>query len=381
MRPINLALVLIVLVFSCQQSNKKKMKTPFPKPMGTYDVGTELLMFKYQSKDSISPQKRNLNIQIWYPIKNETSTYAPYIQDSALVSALIEDQYLNLEKEVIKGWDTLLTYANPEPGTSIPENKYPLIIFSHGFGMPKVNYSVLATEIASHGYVVAAIDHPGSGLTIMPDGLVVRLTPNPDGPNGKVVEFCEDISHTISAILKTERFGNFINKESIGIIGHSLGGAAALNIGQYDKRVKASINLDGHLFGDAMENGVLIPFLSILQRPQFEGKEVSDSLKFERRLEWEGIIEKSNRESQVVNVKGMMHFDFSDLPFIIPDSMRAKNGGVLNAQKSHEILSKLVVSFFNLNLKNDSTIVYGDIISQLSEVKSELNGNTVHNKK
>ena len=32
------------------------------------------------------------------------------------------------------------------------------------------------------------------------------------------------------------------------LIGHSLGGAAALNIGQYDDRVKASINLDGYFY-------------------------------------------------------------------------------------------------------------------------------------
>lgn len=382
---LNIALVCILVVTSCQQANRQKINTLFPKPTGKYNVGTESILFTIQlnkSTDSTILENRYLNVQIWYPIKKEnSSSYAPYILDSTLISALKNDQYLNLKDDVINGWDSLKTYARLESHSNILTNKYPLIIFSHGFGMSKVNYSSLSIEIASHGYVVAAIDHPGSGLTIMPDGLAVGLTPNPDGPDGKVIEFCEDISHSISDIFNTERFGNYINKQSIGVIGHSLGGAAALNIGQYDDRVKASINLDGYLFGDAMKTGVTTPFLSILQRPQFGQKEVSDSLKIERRLEWEGIIDKSNVPSYVVNVKGLMHFDFSDLPFIIPDSIRTKNGGVLNAHKSHEILSTLIVSYFNMNLKNDSTIVYKDIITQLSEVNFELNKHTVHNKK
>ena len=381
MRNINFVLVLMILGPSCQEYSKQELSAPFPKPTGKYEVGTESLLFTYQLKDSISSQNRDLNIQVWYPIEKKASSNAPYILDSTLVTALTDDQFLDLNNEVIEKWGSLVTHASLEDGTIIPGKKFPLIIFSHGIGMPKTNYSSLSIEIASYGYVVAAIDHPGRGLTIMPDGLAGGFTPNPDGPDGKVIEVCEDISHSISSIFNTERFGNYINNQSIGVIGHSLGGAAALNIGQYDDRVKASINLDGYLFGSAMQTGVTTPFLSILQRPQFGKNEVPNSFKIERRLEWKGITDNSNVPSYVVNVKGLQHFDFSDLPFIIPDSVRTKNGGVLNAHKSHEILSTLIVSYFNMNLKNDSTIVYEDIIIQLSEVNFELNKHTKHNEK
>nr|WP_167527183.1 hypothetical protein [Paenibacillus cellulositrophicus] len=51
---------------------------------------------------------------------------------------------------------------------------YPLIILSHGMGTGMVLHASQAEELASHGYVVAAIDHTYSTLaTIFPDG---RLT-------------------------------------------------------------------------------------------------------------------------------------------------------------------------------------------------------------
>ena len=372
--------ILVLSILSCEPSSWDKINTPFPKPTGEFMVGTITLLMTKQAKiDSLND--RHINIQVWYPakVRSKSEYLSPYIPDSSLIAAFKKGDYLNLDSRVLDGWDTLITYAYLRAELNSSTAKYPLIILSHGFGMSKNNYSVLSIELASHGYIVAAIDHPGSGLTILPNGETLGLSPNLNGPDGKVDEFCEDAIYVLQELFKKEKFKNKIDTTAIGMIGHSLGGAAALNIGDFDERFKAAINLDGYLFGKAMNEGVKIPFLAILQRPNFQQRSISDSLKQERRLEWKGIVQRSVVESTVINIDGLMHFDFSDLPFIIPDSVRAKNGGTLPALKEHQILSQLVITFFNLYLKDDSINSLQEIINNFEEVNYEINDSTAHN--
>jgi pimeloyl-ACP methyl ester carboxylesterase len=361
--------LLSFILGSCLMTPVKKIDTPFPVPLGSFTVGTETLLFTRLQNTDTTKVERPISVQIWYPnAQNKISRPAPYILDSNLVKAFKEDEYLNLNDTVITGWSTLNTHAALESPIHGPENGYPLLIFSHGFGMSKTNYTLLSMELASQGYIVAALDHLGSGLTILPNGSAIGMVPNEEGPDGKVIEFCEDFSLAISSILKLKKFKGAINTKAIGVIGHSLGGAAALNFAEYDQRIKATVNLDGYLFGGAMKVGVKSPFLSILQSPNFEGKSVPDSLKYQRENEWKSIIEKSNAESYVVSVKGLMHFDFSDLPYIIPDSVRLKNGGTLPAPESHRILSALIVAFFDSYLKKDDKTSVIELIQAYEEV-------------
>jgi len=373
MRKILISLQLLFLITtSCQESTKKEIKTPFPKPTGKFEVGTETILFTRQvGSDSVYDRK--LNIQIWYPaIKENNSSFAPYVLDTNLIHAFKDNQYLNLSVTTISGWNTLRTYALLNAGINTSTEKYPLIIFSHGFGMSKINYSNLCIEIASNGYIVAAIDHLGSGLTVLPSGEIIGLTPNSNGTDGKVIEFCQDASFVVSELLKSEKFKTRIDPKAFGMIGHSLGGAAALNIGESDYRFKACINLDGYLFGNAMKIGIKIPFLSILQEPYFENGSITDSMKYARKLKWEKISQMSNVKSFVIKIDGLMHFDFSDLPFIIPDSLRIKNGGVLPAGRAHLILSQLTVSFFDTYLKDSTSKQFQDVINKFDEVSYEI---------
>ena len=51
---------------------------------------------------------------------------------------------------------------------------WPVVLFSPGFGVERELYAGLVEDLASHGYVVVAIDHPhDASIVEFPDGHVV----------------------------------------------------------------------------------------------------------------------------------------------------------------------------------------------------------------
>lgn len=170
-----------LILFSCKNDHdvpptfKTYLKTH------TYAIG--------QSKMAITDATRNrpLITEIWYPTKDTTKVNAT------------------------------LDYPFKLPPTSkdaaFIANKFPLILISHGTGGNRINHSWLASELASNGYVVAAIDHYGNTYdNKIPENFV------------KAWDRPLDVSFTLDHILNNSKFKNIIDPSKIGVAGFSLGG-------------------------------------------------------------------------------------------------------------------------------------------------------------
>lgn len=94
----------------------------------------------------------------------------------------------------------------------------PLIVMSHGFGGSARQMAWLGTALAREGYVVVAVDHPGN------NGNDDRT------PLGALLywERADDLRHAIDAVLGDPEWGPRIDRERIGAIGYSMGGASVL---------------------------------------------------------------------------------------------------------------------------------------------------------
>ena len=94
----------------------------------------------------------------------------------------------------------------------------PLIVISHGFGGSARQMAWLGTALAREGYVVVAVDHPGNNGT------------DDRTPLGALLywERADDLRYAIDAVLGDPEWGPRIDRERIGAIGYSMGGASVL---------------------------------------------------------------------------------------------------------------------------------------------------------
>ncbi|MBQ5332685.1 MAG: hypothetical protein J6K92_05450, partial [Oscillospiraceae bacterium] len=178
------------------------------------------------------------------------------------------------------------------PANAAEGEKFPLVLFSHGsFGYYQSNHSTYA-ELASNGYIVVSTEHPyhslyttdTNGNTIIVDTKFMNdvMALNAEGDSEETAyEYsskwfklrAEDINFAIDSI-KSAAGANSLpeywysqqsediitalsmtNTDKIGIMGHSLGGAASVSAGRTRSDISAVIDLDGTMLSEV--TGVL----------------------------------------------------------------------------------------------------------------------------
>lgn len=268
--------------------------------------------------------------------------------------------------------------------------RYPLVVFSHGgFGMKGGNASTF-TDLASHGYVVCSIDHPYHSLyTQGADGRSTLVDPSflqefMGVNNGKYDEQAvfqlqqkwmklrtADMNFVVDTIVeqaqeaRADKVYQLVDAAKIGLMGHSLGGAASAQLGRERSDVSAVIDLDADLLGDylsyadgkyVMNDKVYpVPILIIY----------SDEMvrRFARIADLNNVVASkkvaaSAPQAYEVNFVGTNHMSLTDLPLVSPfmvtminSTYQAVGGHEANAYATLEKMNSLVVEFFNAYLK------------------------------
>ncbi len=263
----------MICAWSCVNAQSVTTHMSLPAPTGTYGIGIVHYLLVDQTRPEPLPgapeTKRQIMVHVWYPVDSrtvagrKTMPYLPDLQE-ALPKLSSGDVKGLFRPSSFKGVDAL-------PATGVVENSpiaagtqhFPLLVFSHGWGNPTFLYTAELQDLVSHGYIVAAVDHPyDTAYTRFPDGTITLFAQDRFNQQTKVnglnayakerVEIMgDDNRFALTEVLRyaTQRslnspFYNRVDIGRIGAFGHSIGGLAAARTCQIDTRVRACLDED-----------------------------------------------------------------------------------------------------------------------------------------
>ena len=353
-----------------------------PKPTGKYKVGTKVVTTIDEDRvEELGPNKgntkRRITYRIFYPV---LPSDAQNLTNDELLSREVT---LGMSKEFkIKiDYDKITSQGKnkAEYYKDAPHacgERFPLVIYNHGYKSYKEGNSFLCAELVSHGYVVISIGHPFEALaevhtdgsadyfekglmkkSISPflPGLIaeMKLTKSkgtPEELNQKFYamqnKYCTFMVHRVDEWVKDTLFvieeakslyQDFIAFDrGIAATGHSMGGAVAYNLCHKSKDIKCGINIDGGLFGNYEGMVMNKPFFQICSENNYN-------------------VEMKPRLNKTVPVyyatfKKIKHVGFADIMFYIRISAVV---GKIPADVAHNTLCKCHLDFFDKYLKNE----------------------------
>src|SRR5438132_631256 len=262
---------------------ERRTELTLPTPTGPSAVGRAIYDWTDTKLDMLAPvpgTKRELLVWMWYP--------------SAAGSSATMDDYVPAQMRAVAGppggplgfltrdLSKVHGHSTHDSDLSPQQRLYPVLIMRAVAPAAVMNYSTLAEDLASHGYVVVGFDVPyRTSVVAFPDGRVMRRIPE-DNPElclertGQERELCanrlltawtSDIAFVLDRLEQlnaSDASGKFTGRLDItrvGVFGHSFGGATAAQFCSQDSRCKAGIDIDGSLHGSAIQTGIHKPFM------------------------------------------------------------------------------------------------------------------------
>ncbi|WP_028066224.1 alpha/beta hydrolase family protein [Solirubrobacter soli] len=194
---------------------------------------------------------RRVPLRIWYPAA------APAAQPARTLTA-VEQAAWEDEAQAPHGTLDGLGAAATE-GAPPAAGAHAVLLLSPGKGETTALQSAHAADLASHGYVVVGMDHPGD-TTHLDTGDGVLVPAVIDQASAETIAIrSRDMRFVLSRLGSLRGIGR-LALDRIGAFGHSNGGATAADAMLADRRIRAGVDMDGALYGPAVQRGLDRPF-------------------------------------------------------------------------------------------------------------------------
>ena len=235
------------------------------------------------------------------------------------------------------------------------QHALPLVVLSPGFTNSRSTLTALAEDLASHGYVVAGIDHTyESFATAFPDGRVTTCLARQarqrgtGSPEKVAAGRAADVSFVLGELTGTHRpwpGAGLIDPSRIAMAGHSAGGAAAITSMLADSRIRAGIDMDGATAAPIPGHGLSRPFLFLGKQSNYTPGSGGAVTTWER--DWKLLT----GWKRWLLVAGAIHASFTDLA-LLADQIGIDVGAGLPGARSLDITRAYVRAFFDQHLRS-----------------------------
>lgn len=238
-----------------------------PAPTGALPVGRKKVWLvdtdRPEANTPTPTDNREVPALVWYPAATESGDTVEYVPALSQITTSLVDSGEVGRLEAL-GLRFVRDPALEGARVSSASDVYPVILLSPGNFTNVSFYAALAEDLASHGFVVVGLDHPFSGAAVqLSDGSVVTGEADGFSPETVAAETegrVRDISFVIDRLDASDPALSFldgkVDLDSIGVMGHSLGGVAAAEACNADRRVAACLNLDGQQAGGPFSTDV-----------------------------------------------------------------------------------------------------------------------------
>lgn len=188
---------MFLLLLACAEPPIEAPPWANPDVAGPYGIGVQTMEFT-------DARGKDLVAEIWYPAKvDPDSTPDPYPEIPITLD------------------------AHREARADTRGAPYPLVAFSHGMGGIRYQSAFLTESLASHGYVVVAMDHPHNTFLDMDESMSVQV----------LLERPGDVTHTVDEVFRLATsddptFAGMVDPEAgYAMMGHSFGAWTSMVVG------------------------------------------------------------------------------------------------------------------------------------------------------
>ncbi|WP_018682918.1 alpha/beta hydrolase family protein [Actinokineospora enzanensis] len=271
--------------------------------------------------------------------------------------------------------------------------RWPVVLFSPGFGGPRELNSSMVDDLASRGYVVVSMSHTfESAFVMFPGGRVetgVATGSDPVTAKTALDARVADSRFVLDQLRRLSRGDNpdaehhplprglssALDLDHVGMFGHSYGGFTSAETMYVDRRVDAGIDLDGSLGtpdvpGQATQYGLDRPFMlagSDLKDPE-TGQVTPHTHQTSLDPSWGTFWKNQRGWKRDLHLAGSEHYGYTDLQFavpqlasVLPPGAREQLIGTIDPTRSVVAQHDYIGAFFDLHLKNcDRGLFYRD---------------------